>query len=345
MFNVRPDAFWPWLYVKPPSDNPSGFRVAADGSVRDAGVDDIGFVLRGYCFAFSGAAPAEIEFEEAYRPNSDGNPFSFLDRRGPGIGPAPSFDGGSAPPHANSLLFRQMGKPRPSLRDYGGGLDAPSHTPLPGFHVKPSADDPPGFRVVADGSVRDAPINDVGSTSHGYRSGVSGAASADVGFAERIAPRAMAIHSGSSTAEVQTSAMPSFGGGSLPQHATSFLFPKMTEAQFLWPGCRATAANSMSNLTPQRPDLMLSRQRMIRRAFASLLTDRYGTTLRSSVQAMPSAPHRLPALASLSRIALLGNNPFNFLDQQTNDAAALLRRALIMDDVVRPSDPLNYGAS
>ncbi len=41
MFNVRPDAFWPWLYVKPPSDDPSGFRVAADGSVRDAGVDEL----------------------------------------------------------------------------------------------------------------------------------------------------------------------------------------------------------------------------------------------------------------------------------------------------------------
>lgn len=97
MFNIRPDAFWPWLYVKPPSGDPPGFRVAANGSTRDAGVDDIGFVLGGYGSGFSGAAPAGIGVEGAYRPNSDENPFDFLGRRGADVGAMPSFVGGVAP--------------------------------------------------------------------------------------------------------------------------------------------------------------------------------------------------------------------------------------------------------
>ena len=37
MFNVRPDALSPWLYVEPPQpDDPPGFRIAPDGSVIDA---------------------------------------------------------------------------------------------------------------------------------------------------------------------------------------------------------------------------------------------------------------------------------------------------------------------
>ena len=37
MFNVRPDALSPWLYVEPPQpDDRPGFRIAPDGSVIDA---------------------------------------------------------------------------------------------------------------------------------------------------------------------------------------------------------------------------------------------------------------------------------------------------------------------
>jgi hypothetical protein len=34
MFNVRPDQFWPWIHFEPPSEDPPGFRMAADGSMR-----------------------------------------------------------------------------------------------------------------------------------------------------------------------------------------------------------------------------------------------------------------------------------------------------------------------
>lgn len=36
MFNVRPDQLWPWIRFEPPSEDPPGFRMAADGSIRAA---------------------------------------------------------------------------------------------------------------------------------------------------------------------------------------------------------------------------------------------------------------------------------------------------------------------
>lgn len=153
MFNVRPNAFRPWLYVKPPSDNPPGFRVAADGSSRDAGAND----------SVSGAAPANI-LDGGYRPGS-GNPFYFLDRRGPEVGPMPFSGGGSLSPYASSLLFPRPAELEPlwsDLQAYSGELDGRPDTPSPGFHVEPAGDNPPGFRVAADDSVQSGLLDDIG---------------------------------------------------------------------------------------------------------------------------------------------------------------------------------------
>lgn len=153
MFNVRPNAFRPWLYVKPPSDDPPGFRVAADGSSRDAGAND----------SVSGAASANI-LDGGYRPGS-GNPFYFLDRRGPEVGPMPFSDGGSLSPYATSLLFPRPAELEPlwsDLQAYSGELDGRPDAPSPGFHVEPPVDNPPGFRVAADASVQSDLLDDIG---------------------------------------------------------------------------------------------------------------------------------------------------------------------------------------
>ncbi len=137
-----------------------------------------------------------------------------------------------------------------------------------------------------------------------------------LGLAERIAPRAMAIHSGSSTAEVQTSAMPSFGGGSLPQHATSFLFPKMTEAQFLWPGVQGNGSEldvqpgapvpgfNVKPPTDDPPGFRIATDGSIRDDVA-FVSPGYAVGL--------SPP---PRVGFAVEDRPLGNNPFNFLDRQ-----------------------------
>jgi len=236
MFNVRVDAFWPWLYVKPPSDEPPGFRVA-DGPVRDTGVDDMGFVLPGYGSGINGAAPDEIGFGRAYRPGNDGNPFGFLDRRGPNAGSVPSFSGGSIPPYPTSLLFPQMAEPWRGLRGYGGDVDAQRNTRLPGFRVKPPADDPPGFRVAGDGSVGDARTGDVDFAFPGYGSGVSSAAPAGVGIGGTRRPASDSNPFGFLDRRIpDVGSVPSFHGRSLPPYATSLPYLRMAEPQFSWLG-------------------------------------------------------------------------------------------------------------
>jgi hypothetical protein len=54
MFNVRPDQFWPWIHFDPPSDDPPGFRVAADGSMR-------AFVQSGFELPSDGSSPNPLE--------------------------------------------------------------------------------------------------------------------------------------------------------------------------------------------------------------------------------------------------------------------------------------------
>lgn len=152
MVNVRPNAFRPWLYVKP-SDDPPGFRVAADGSSRDAGAND----------SVSGAATANI-LDSGYRPGS-GNPFYFLDRRGPEVGPMPFSDNGSLSPYATSLLFPRPAELEPlwsDLQAYSGELDGRPDAPSPGLHVEPAVDNPPGFYVAADASVQSGLLDDIG---------------------------------------------------------------------------------------------------------------------------------------------------------------------------------------
>lgn len=64
MFNVRPDALSPWLYVEqPPEDEPLGFRVAPDGSVMDA---------KRIEFSAPAAPPIGTDFEDAIRHAAGG---------------------------------------------------------------------------------------------------------------------------------------------------------------------------------------------------------------------------------------------------------------------------------
>jgi hypothetical protein len=71
MFNVRRNAFSPWLHVEPPPpDEPPGFRVAADGSVRDT--QGTGFAPFEYDPRDGAASPAGTSFEDAIRLASGG---------------------------------------------------------------------------------------------------------------------------------------------------------------------------------------------------------------------------------------------------------------------------------
>lgn len=64
MFNVRPDALSPWLYVEqPPESEPPGIRVAPDGSVMDA---------KKSAFSAPGGPPTGTDFEDAIRRTAGG---------------------------------------------------------------------------------------------------------------------------------------------------------------------------------------------------------------------------------------------------------------------------------
>ena len=66
MFNVRPDQLWPWIRFEPPSEDPPGFRMAADGSIRATG--EFGSRFPSYGSGTNPSTPFDIEFGNAYRP-------------------------------------------------------------------------------------------------------------------------------------------------------------------------------------------------------------------------------------------------------------------------------------
>src|SRR5436309_3511270 len=75
MFNFRPPDPWPWLNVKPPDDDPPGFRLAPDGSTRD----DVAF--GDPASAAASASPAGVGFRHRQRPwwrgRSGARPYSI----------------------------------------------------------------------------------------------------------------------------------------------------------------------------------------------------------------------------------------------------------------------------
>jgi hypothetical protein len=137
-------------HFKPPADDPPGFRVAADGSVRNGSPNDPYLWSLGYDPHADITLPTGIS-SDALRPFRDGsNPFELLDQRRVNTDPVPSFDGGSLPSHAASLLFPRMTEPRfawTNLVDDGGEIDTGPDDLLPGFRVEPSTDDPPSSRI------------------------------------------------------------------------------------------------------------------------------------------------------------------------------------------------------
>jgi hypothetical protein len=232
MFNVRPDQLWPWIRFKPPSSDPPGFRMAADGSIRDAG--NSGPVFPGYGSGANPSAPFDTGFGNAYRAASSG-----FDGQGNGAGPIPSLGSGSLAPFAASLLFPRLTEPQTMVFGPQGHVGEPEARPdrsVPGLHhFKPPADDPPGFRVAADGSVRNGSPNDPYLWSLGYDP------HADITLPTGISSDALRpFRDGSNPFElldqrrVNTDPVPSFDGGSLPSHAASLLFPRMTEPRFAW---------------------------------------------------------------------------------------------------------------
>src|SRR5436190_6267365 len=140
MFNVRP----PWLYVRPrqPQDGLSGFRVAHE-TVQGVQPGASNFTLQPYVQDTDGFLGASPGFTGADRPpDGSGNPLDFL--TGQSIEPTSPND--ELPLSGlTSLLFPRMGEPLPAtpgLQDF-----EPQPEFVPGFHVEPAADDPPGFRV------------------------------------------------------------------------------------------------------------------------------------------------------------------------------------------------------
>jgi hypothetical protein len=232
MFNVRPDQLWPWIRFEPPSEDPPGFRMATDGSIRATGAPASGFPS--YGSGTNPSTPFDIEFGNAYRAASSG-----FDGGGSGAGLIPSFGGGSLPPVATPLLFPRLAEPQtmwPGPQGYIGEPEARADTSAPGLHhFKPPADDPPGLRVAADGSVRNGSPNDpnLWSLGHDPHTGVTPPTGTS---SDALRPFA----DGSNLFDLlgqqrsNTDPIPSFDGGSLPPHATSLLFPRMTEPRFSW---------------------------------------------------------------------------------------------------------------
>lgn len=234
MFSIRPDQRWPWIRFEPPSEDSPGLRMAPDGSIRATG--DSGPVFPGEGSGTISSAPFDIEFGNAYRAAS-----SSFDGQSNGAGRIPSFGSGSLPPFATSLLFPRLTEPQtmwPGPQGHVGEPEARPDTTVPGLHhFKPPADDPPGFRVAADGSVRSGSPNDPNLWPLGYDP------HADVTLPTGINSDALhPFQDGSnpfdllSRQRLNTDPIPSFDGGSLPPHATSLLFPRMTEPRFSWSG-------------------------------------------------------------------------------------------------------------
>ena len=232
MFNVRPDQLWPWIHFEPPSEDPPGFRMAADGSIRATG--ESGSRFPSYGSGTNPSAPFDIEFGNAYRAASSG-----FDGRGSGAGLIPSFGSGSLPPFATSLLFPRLTEPQtmwPGTQGHIGEPEARPDTSVPGLHhFKPPADDPPGFRVAADGSVRNGSPNDPNLWSLGYDPHTDVTRPTGISSdALRPFPDGSNLFDLLGQQKSNADPIPSFDGGSLPPHATSLLFPRMTEPQFSW---------------------------------------------------------------------------------------------------------------
>jgi hypothetical protein len=234
MFNIRPDQLWPWIRFEPLSEDPPGFRMAADGSIRATRESGSGFP--GYGSGANPSAPFDIEFGNANRAAG-----SSFDGQRNGAGLIPSFGSGLLPPFATSLLFPRLTEPQTRWSGPQGHVGEPEARPdtsVPGLHhFKPPADDPPGFRVAANGSVRNGSPNDFNLWPLGYDP------HADVTPPAGISSDALRpFQDGSnpfdllSRQRLNTDPIPSFDGGSLPPHATSLLFPRMTEPRFSWSG-------------------------------------------------------------------------------------------------------------
>ena len=234
MFNVRPDHLWPWIRFEPLSEDPPAFRMAAGGSIRATGESGSGFP--GPDSGTNPSAPFDIEFGNAYHAASSG-----FDRQGNGAGLIPSFGSGSLPPFATSLLFPRLTEPQTMWSGPQGHVGEPEARPdtsVPGLHhFKPPADDPPGLRVAADGSVRNGSPNDPNLWSLGHDP------HADAMLPTIISSDVLRpFRDGSNPFDVlgprpaNTDPFPSINGGSLPPHATSLLFPQLAKPRFSWSG-------------------------------------------------------------------------------------------------------------
>lgn len=236
MFNVRPDKFWPWIRFEPPSDDPSGFRIAADGSI---GTDGSGFGLLGHNPGADTPAPAGISLGHTnHFADGNSNPFGSIVRHASDFGLISSIGRRPSPPYAISLLFPRLTEPQGVWAGPQGNdreLEVPTDTTLLGFDVMPP-DDPPGFRIAADNSGQNGSPSDL-LTSFGYDPG------ADV-----VPPAGIGSHAALRPAEdhrspfefldrrhLNNNPIPSFDGGPLSPHAASFLFPRMAMSQFTWP--------------------------------------------------------------------------------------------------------------
>jgi hypothetical protein len=139
MFNVRP----PWLFVRPrqPDDSLPGFHVARE-ALQGVQPDTPNFTIQPYVQDTDDFLRASPGFAGEIRPPGGSGPFDFL--TGQSIEPT-SPNNELRLPSLTSLLFPRMGEPltaTPGLQDF-----EPQPEFVPGFHVEPAADDPPGFRV------------------------------------------------------------------------------------------------------------------------------------------------------------------------------------------------------
>lgn len=235
MFNIRLDKLWPWIRFKPPSDEPPGFGMAPDGSIRSSDSSDLGNL--GHVSDANDLAPVDIGFGGVYRPAGGGNPFGSINLAGR-FGPI-VFGSRPSAPNATSFLFPQPTEAQALWLDSeskGGELDSRTDKPAFGFGAG-LPDDPPSFRIAAGSPERNGSPND-SLTSFGYDP------RADV-----MPPTGIASHDAIRPAEVHGSPfeflhrrhlnnnpIPSFSGGLLPPYATSFLFPRVVESQFTGPG-------------------------------------------------------------------------------------------------------------
>lgn len=112
--DVQPGGLAPGFNIKPPPDDPPGFRIATDGSIRD----DVAFVGPGSAVGLS--PPPRVGFAVEDRPLGN-NPFNFLDRQDPNVGPPPytlpSLQPSSIYPRTTEMPFEGENRFSPDLYD------------------------------------------------------------------------------------------------------------------------------------------------------------------------------------------------------------------------------------